>query len=169
MKDHNYWIEALKLEKHPEGGFASLTYESPLRITNRDIECTFEGTRPLSTSIYFLIHDKNISNFHKLQADEIWYYHTGKSLTIAIISTEGDFSEFKLGPNVKNGEHLQLMVPAGSIFGAYIDDEQGYSLVGCMVSFGFDFRDFKLFKRADLLRDYPRYRDIIIKLTPDTE
>ena len=167
MKDHKYWIESLKLEKHREGGFASQTYESPLRITDREIKSTFEGTRPLSTSIYFLIHDNNVSNFHRLKADEMWYFHEGISLNIAIISPEGELSEFKLGRDVENGEQLQVLVPSGSIFGAYMQDGKGYSLVGCMVSFGFDFKDFELFNRADLIKEYPAYRDLILKLTTD--
>ena len=45
-------------------------------------------------------------------------------------------------------------------------NNEGYALVGCMVSPGFEFRDFELFKRNFLLEKYPQYEEIIIKLTP---
>lgn len=166
MRDKNYWIKALKMEKHPEGGYSSQTYRSPQKITDEHIHSTFEGTRPLSTSIYFLIHDDNVSNFHRLKSDEIWYYHVGQPLTIAVIDKNGVLFEYKLGLNIQEGERPQVLVSAGSIFGSYIKENKGYSLVGCMVSFGFDFKDFELFKRADLLKKYPSYEDMIVKLTP---
>ncbi|WP_394526184.1 cupin domain-containing protein [Lacrimispora sp. JR3] len=47
----------------------------------------------------------------------------------------------------KNGSDL---VPKGYIFGSAINKERSV-LVGCMVSPGFDFKDFELFDRAYLL------------------
>ena len=43
--------------------------------------------------------------------------------------------------------------------------ENGFSLVGCMVSFGFNFNDFELFKKEELLNKYPNHKKIITKLT----
>ena len=40
-----------------------------------------------------------------------------------------------------------------------------YSFVGCMVGPGFDFADFELGSRSDLLADYPQHKDEIVKLT----
>lgn len=39
-----------------------------------------------------------------------------------------------------------------------------FSLVGCMVSPGFEFQDLELFTQADLLSKYPQYKEIILKL-----
>lgn len=61
----------------------------------------------------------------------------------------------------------QILVPAGSIFGSCIDNPQTnqYSLVGCMVSFGFQFEDFELFNREELVKAYPSHQSIIERLT----
>ena len=44
-------------------------------------------------------------------------------------------------------------------------NNDGFALVGCMVSPAFTFDDFELFERAELLNMYPNLEDIIKKLT----
>ncbi len=46
-------------------------------------------------------------------------------------------------------------------------NHEGFALVGCMVSPGFEFRDFELFERDFLLEKYPQYEEAILKLTPE--
>ena len=69
----------------------------------------------------------------------------------------------KIGPNPDKGEVLQAIVPAGSIFGSKSNGK--YSLVGCMVSPGFDFNDFKLHTTPELLEKHPDYHVIIKELS----
>jgi predicted cupin superfamily sugar epimerase len=38
-------------------------------------------------------------------------------------------------------------------------------LVSCAVAPGFDFRDFKLFERSELLRAYPEHKEIVERLS----
>jgi len=40
-------------------------------------------------------------------------------------------------------------------------NQDGFSLVGCMVSPGFTFDDFELFSQQTLLAQYPQHSDII--------
>ena len=131
---------------------------------SKELRVNFEGSRILWTSIYFLLRDGEVSNFHRLKSDEMWYYHSGSPLTIYMISPEGEFITEQLGLNIENGEKPQVLVPKDYIFGSAMNNE-GYALVGCMVSPGFEFRDFELFKRSFLLEKYPQYEEIILKLT----
>ncbi|MFL6561911.1 MAG: cupin domain-containing protein, partial [Bacillus sp. (in: firmicutes)] len=43
-------------------------------------------------------------------------------------------------------------------------EKDTYSLVGCMVSPGFEFQDFELFTQNDLLLKYPQHEEVIMKL-----
>lgn len=56
-------------------------------------------------------------------------------------------------------------MPAGVIFGSSV--EEGYALVSCTVVPGFDFADFKLFTKKELLKDFPKHEAIINKLAYD--
>ena len=58
---------AYHLEKHPEGGWFSEVYTAPFQAEDR----------PLAGSIYFLLDQNEISHFHQIDCDEIWYYHEG--------------------------------------------------------------------------------------------
>lgn len=160
-----YWISKLGLLKHPEGGYYREIYKCPEMITDAELTVKFEGKRNLSSSIYFLLPSGEVSHFHRLKSDELWYFHAGSPLTIYVIDKNGSLQEFKLGLDLEKGEFPQVIIPAGSIFGAEAIGENSYALVGCMVSHGFDFRDFELFTRENLLDMYPQHEKVILKLT----
>lgn len=164
MYSADYFIEKLNMISHPEGGFYKEVDVSKENITDKDLNVNFEDTRNLWSSIYFLLGHGEVSNFHRLKSDEMWYYHAGSPLTIYMISPEGKLIEAQLGLNIEKGEKPQVLVPKNYIFGSAMNNE-GYALVGCMVSPGFDFKDFELFERKDLLNEYPEHKDIINKLT----
>lgn len=148
------------MKKHPEGGYYKECFNSleNVNINSKD--------KKLWTSIYFLLEENEVSNFHKLESDEMWYYHSGSPLTIYMIDNEGNLITKQLGLDIKNNESPQVLVKKGYIFGSSMNNK-GYSLVGCMVSPGFTFDEFKLYKRDELLNLYPQHKDIIKKLTRD--
>jgi predicted cupin superfamily sugar epimerase len=150
-----YFIEKLNMEPHIEGGYFKESFVS---------EQTINEDKKLWTSIYFLLQTGDVSNLHVLKSDEMWYYHAGSSLTIYMISPNGELTSKNLGLNFEKGETPQFLVPKGYIFGSAMN-EDGFSLVGCMVSPGFTFEDFKLLNRAELLKLYPEHEVIIKKLT----
>ena len=41
-----------------------------------------------------------------------------------------------------------------------------YTLAGCIVALGFDFRDFEMAHRVEVLRQFPQHRLLIERLTP---
>ena len=164
MYTADYFIKTLNMVPHPEGGFYKEVYASEENITSKELKVDFEGPRKLWTSIYFLLRDGEVSNFHRLKSDEMWYYHSGSPLTVYMINPAGELFTEQLGLNIENGEKPQVLVPKGYIFGSAMNNE-GYALVGCMVSPGFEFTDFELLKRNDLREKYPHYEQLIHKLT----
>ncbi|WP_064603767.1 cupin domain-containing protein [Photobacterium sp. J15] len=155
MKTAEEFIELLELEQHVEGGYYRSSFKS---------ESDFDEKRSLWTSIYFLLKTGEVSHFHRLTADEMWYFHAGESLTIYMISEDGELTTAQLGLDIANGERPQVLVPKGCIFGSAMN-KPGYSLVGCMVSPGFNFEDFELFSQETLLADYPQHEEIIRRLS----
>ena len=82
----------------------------------------------------------------------------------AWLTKEGELKKVRLGLDAEREEQPQVLVPKGCIFGALMDGP-GYSLVGCMVSPGFDYEDFELLSREDLIKEYPQHEFIIKRLT----
>jgi predicted cupin superfamily sugar epimerase len=67
--------------------------------------------------------------------------------------------------DIKNDEKPQVLVSANTIFGAEPLLKDSFSLVSCMVSPGFDFRDFIMFGEEELIKNYPEHSEIIKKLS----
>jgi uncharacterized protein len=155
------WISHLGLERHPEGGYYRPTYKSDLLIPKAVLPPTFAGDRVASTAIYFLLSGHDFSALHRIAADEVWHFYTGSTLIVSIIDPEGNYSELRMG------EIFQGVVKAGCWFGARLEDSSGFALVGCTVSPGFEFEDFEMARRADLLKSYPQHRKVIEQLTRD--
>ncbi|MYL61380.1 cupin, partial [Virgibacillus halodenitrificans] len=76
-----YYISKLGLEAHPEGGYYKSTYESEETISDKELTDNFAEQRKLYTSIYFLLTSEDVSHFHRLKSDEVWYFHAGSPLT----------------------------------------------------------------------------------------
>lgn len=165
MKRAELLLEKLKLEKHPEGGYFKETYRSTGTISEKSLPSHFIGDRNFCTSIYFLLKSSEFSAFHKINQDETWYFHEGSAMTIHQISPKGVYSKCTLGNDILNHQKMQYTVPLGYWFGATVDRENSYSLVGCAVAPGFDFSDFVLAEKDALQVKFPDHRDIIEKLT----
>ncbi|MDP2599496.1 MAG: cupin domain-containing protein [Deltaproteobacteria bacterium] len=158
-------VKILDLKPHPEGGFFKETYRDEGKIVQKALPEKFKGDRHFSTAIYFLLPEGTKSSFHRIQSDEVWHFYLGGSLTIVQIAPDGKMEKITLGSDVKKGEKLQYVVPAGYWFGAYPNSGSSYSFVGCTVSPGFDFADFEMGKREELLKQYPNARQEIELLT----
>ncbi|MCP4346178.1 MAG: cupin domain-containing protein [Desulfobacterales bacterium] len=168
MKDATYWITRLDLTEHPEGGYFKETYRSDESVGKDALPERFNGDRSFSTAIYFLLKGDQVSHLHRIKSDELWHFYSGSPLTVHIIDQNGEYSQIKLGCDFDKGEVCQAVVKAGVWFGASVDTPDSYSLVGCTVSPGFDFNDFEMGQRGELLAKYPRHSSIIKKLTLKT-
>jgi uncharacterized protein len=149
-------ISQLNLQAHPEGGYFAETYRASENIN------TTNGERNLMTSIYFLLTSQDVSRFHVIQSDELWFHHEGSDLSVHVLDETGH-QILRVGKNHPDARAQQL-VPAGKIFGSTVDEPDSYALVSCVVAPGFDFRDFKLLDKAELLEKYPDFPEIIARL-----
>jgi len=171
LKNAEYWIDKLKLSPHPEGGFFRETYRSAELLSRECLPERFDGERSFSTAIYFLLRIGEFSAFHSIKQDELWHFYDGAPLLLHIIDVNGKYYTIKLGSNPEKDEIFQAVIPAGSWFGAqpFAEDNSGnppdFSLIGCTVAPGFDFADFTLADRAELLRMFPDNSVIIRELT----
>lgn len=156
MKTMQEFIEKLELTPHVEGGYFKETYRSE---TLHMIENSKQ--RSLATLIYFLLPHGNYSKFHKIESDEIWIYQAGSPLLIHMIDNEGKWSTATLGLDIAKGQQPQVCISAQTIFGAEVLEADSFSLSSCMVAPGFDFSDFLLYDKQDLIGRFPDLATII--------
>lgn len=161
MQSAQDYIQFYNMQPHPEGGYFREIYRASNVISGESLSKKYPSARCSATSIYFLLHKGQISRFHQLTSDELWYYHIGDSLIIHMFEPSKGYSKKILGPNCAEDEHLQVVLPQGTIFGAELHVNLGFSLVGCMVTPGFDFADFHLNTKEELMPFYAQKPELI--------
>jgi uncharacterized protein len=125
-------IRLLGLQPHPEGGYYAETFRDARLI---------EG-RAVSTAIYYLLDTGDVSQWHRVDAVETWHWHAGAPLVITVSPNGHDASAHYLGNDLKAGHRPQFVVPAGCWQTA--TSLGAWTLVGCTVAPGFDFKGFEL-------------------------
>ena len=167
MNDPEEIIKKLGLELHPEGGYFKETYRSTGKINTDSLSSKYAGSRTYATSIYFLLTSEMFSAFHKINQDEIWHFYQGSPIQLHTISESGHHEEYLIGNALSQNQTPQLVVPGNHWFAAKVIDPNSYALVGCTVSPGFDFQDFTLAKRSDLIDKFPAHSQLIATFTRD--
>jgi predicted cupin superfamily sugar epimerase len=150
----------LKLEPHPvEGGFYSRTYTSGVEV---ELAC---GTRPVGTAIYYLLERGTFSEMHQLASDEIFHFYLGDPVEMLQLLPDGSSAVFTLGPDLAAGQHVQLVVPAGVWQGMRFMGDGKVALLGCTVTPGFDFADYRSGSYGELAKKWPQEAERIKALT----
>lgn len=171
--------DLLKLANHIEGGYFAETFKSSDKVRplnpryQKDFSANHRETvslRSAGTAIYFLLEHHGFSAFHKLKSDEVWHYYSGGSpIYIHIIDTQGELKTHVLGnPSITQNAAFQIVIPAGCWFAAEVFDKKYFGLVGCTVTPGFEYDDFELANRQELVEQYPDHKEIIKRFTYDT-
>ena len=155
------WIRQLGLAPIAEGGWCVRNYTSQQQIGEG------EEKRPIGSCICYLLEGRERSCFHVLESDEIWFFHGGDPFELYSLWPDGSMKRTVLGPDPEAGQTLQVVYPAGVIFGGRVLGE--YGLAGCFVSPAFEDKRFRLTPRSELLRRFPQHADVICALTQEDE
>lgn len=151
------FIKELVLRKHPEGGYYRQSYISNIIVNVEG--CS--GPRNISTAIYYLLAGNEFSAFHRLRSDEVWHHYAGSTLVLYAIGSDGKLSTIKIGRHAIP----QAVIRAGTWFAAALDNKKSYCLVGCTMAPGFDYRDWDLGKRDELVKMFPQHKKVIERYT----
>ena len=152
--------EWLDLRPHPiEGGSFRRTYTSQGAV---DLA---RGQRALGTAIYYLLEPGTFSEMHVLDSDEIFHFYLGDPVEMLQLYPDGSSAVFTLGPDLQAGQHVQLVVPAGVWQGTRLVGNGHVALMGCTVTPGFDFADYRGGSYAELVAKWPNRAGRIQALT----
>ena len=150
-------IAGLQLEHHPEGGWFREVHRSSRLLPPIP---GYPGERTAFTAIYFLLTKGDFSAFHRLRSEEVWIHLAGDPLELVLMGRE--VRRIALGPVTHGGDPVAV-VPAGVLQAARSTGD--YTLVACIVAPGFEYEDFTMPSREELLRDHPEQRELILEFT----
>lgn len=150
----------LRLEPHPiEGGFFRRTYTSTGTVQ------LARGLRNIGSAIYYLLEPGTFSELHVLDSDEIFHFYYGDPVEMLQLYPDGTSAVFTLGPDLTAGQHVQLIVYAGTWQGTRLIGEGRVALLGCSVTPGFDYSDYRNASYTELVSRWPDRADHIRALT----
>lgn len=156
--DNDEVVQRLKttynLEQHSEGGWFAEIYTAPFRQKKH---------RATAGSIYFLLDKEDVSHFHQLDCDEIWFYHAGCGMKITVLN-DGQIEEHLLGVDAENFRAM-VVIPAGAIFAAENIDKTSYTFISCVTTPRFTYKGFRLVTKAELKKIYPRISEELLRMT----
>ncbi len=147
---------AYELVRHPEGGWFAEDYTAPF----------LSGARPTAGSIFFLLDGPEISHFHQIDCDEIWYFHEGCGLRVTVLF-EGGTERLLVGNDLAAGQRAAVVLPAGSIFAAENLDPAGYTFLSCATTPAFRYEGFRFVRRDEIRYLRPDEMDLLRLAYPD--
>jgi predicted cupin superfamily sugar epimerase len=156
-------IKMLNLAPLPEeGGYFSETFRSRYTVkVNYDGQ---EVERKASTCIYYLVTPDDFSALHKVKGEEIFHFYYGDPIEMIHLTEDGP-RKIIIGNRLERGEVPQVIVPSGTWQGTKLCEGGQYALLGCSVSPGFEYEDFTIAGREELISLYPKCRMDIIRYT----
>jgi len=150
----------LKLAPHPvEGGFFRRTYTSAVNVELP------RGVRPQSSAIYYLLETGRFSELHTIESDEMFHFYLGDPVEMLQLYPDGSSATVILGQDLRAGQHVQLVVPAGVWQGMQLIGDGRVALLGCTVTPGFNYADYRNAKYAELAAKWPEQAKRIRALT----
>jgi predicted cupin superfamily sugar epimerase len=154
-------IRHLQLSPHPEGGHFSEVFRADAEVSSG----AHAAPRRASTAIYFLLRAGELSALHRVSSDEVWHHYAGDPVELHTLD-ENRHSLAILGPNLLGDQRPLRVVPRGMWQAARIaSGPHGFALCGCTVAPGFEFSDFEMPERAELIARLPAHESVVRELT----
>jgi predicted cupin superfamily sugar epimerase len=150
-----------------EGGFYVETYRAREKIGSNALPARYGGPRHFGTAILYLLTPDTFSALHRVRSDEVFHFYLGDPVTMLQLHRDRTSEVITLGGDILDGQRIQVTVPKDTWQGCFLNEGGKFALMGTTVAPGFEFADFELGSGAELLRQYPNQRDLILKLAPD--
>jgi predicted cupin superfamily sugar epimerase len=108
----------LDLEPNATCGFVRETYRAKLEIAPGGLPVPFADARPMGSALYFMVTPSAPVKLHRIRNDQLYHYYLGDPLEVLLL--RGDGEHVVLGPDLKAGQHVQLLIPGNTFHTARV-------------------------------------------------
>lgn len=162
-------IRLLQLEPLPrEGGWYRETYRSARQLPASVLGSAYRSARSAGTAIYYLLTPDTCSALHRLPTDEVFHFYLGDAVEMLQFGPDPEEGGriLTLGSDVRAGQRVQAVAPAGVWQGSMLRPGGAFALLGTTMAPGFDFDDYEAADAAALAAQYPEFAQRIARLCP---
>ena len=161
-------IQILRLEPKPvEGGMIRRTYLAADTIQQAHLPGRYRSDKALGSAIYYLLTSDpdSFSGMHKLATDELFHFYLGDPVEMLLLHPDGTVERVILGPDLLNGQMVQLVVPRGVWQGCHVIPGGRYALMGTTMAPSYGDEDYVDGLADELKEQYPQEAALIDLLT----
>ena len=164
-------IELLNLQPLAvEGGYFRRSYRAADTLSADALPGRYRRDKALCTAIFYLLtaDPDSFSALHRLPTDEIYHFYLGDPVELLLLYPDGDSAVVRLGPDLRAGQQVQFVVPAGIWQGSRLTPGGSFALMGTTMAPGYDEGDYTGGDRGELSERYPDRAQLIWGLTRST-
>lgn len=104
----------LNLEPNATCGFVRVSFVSPKTLAPGALPPPFAEARPLGSALYFLVTPHAPVRLHRIRNDQLYHYYLGDPLEVILLHDDGTHARAVVGPDLRAGERVQLLIPGGT-------------------------------------------------------
>lgn len=156
-------IRRLELKPLPEeGGFYRETYRSNVFVQSHSGDPIPNG-RVASTAIFYLVTPEDYSALHRITSDEVFHFYAGDPVEMTQVDQNRGLMRITMGSDFMNGNQLQVVVPQGVWQSLRLKEGGKWALLGTTVAPGFEFADFEVASRDQIVEMFPNHCEVLMK------
>ncbi len=110
----------LALEPNATCGFVRVTFVSQQSIAAGGLPAPFAAGRPLGSALYFMVTPGAPVRLHRIRNDQLYHYYLGDALEVFLLHAEGSTERIVVGPDLRGGERVQLLIPGNTFHTARV-------------------------------------------------
>jgi predicted cupin superfamily sugar epimerase len=111
-------LKLLSLEPNATCGFVRETYRATQQIAPGGLPAPFADGRPLGSALYFMVTPQAPVRLHRIRNDQLYHYYLGDPIEVLLLRGQGE--HVIVGPDLRAGHRVQLLIPGNTIHTARI-------------------------------------------------
>ena len=145
----------LDLEPNVTCGSVRVSFVSQLSIAPGGLPAPFADGRPLGSALYFLVTPDAPVRLHRIHNEQLYHYYLGDPLEVFMLHGDGSSERVVVGPDIRRGERLQLLIPGNTFHTARVIGRMRWFLGGSTEWPGVEPADVEIGNVDELAENYP--------------
>jgi uncharacterized protein len=121
-------VRLLELQANATCGFVRVTFSSAIDVNPGALPAPFDAGRPIGSALYFLVTPGAPVRLHRIRNDQLYHYYLGDPIEVLLLHANGQPDRVVVGPDIRNGQRVQLLIPGDTFHTARLVGRQRWFL-----------------------------------------